>query len=112
MQISQRITPAVLAAATGMLQPFIPELSPQNLVAALKDHATGKHLTVIAEKPLTRQEAAALLSVSLNTINRYLNIGTLRRVKISPRLVRIDPVSVRALLEHGGKEYDQGSNTF
>lgn len=104
MQITQRITPAVLAAATGMLQPFIPELSPQGLVAALKNHETGNPATVIAEKPLTRQEAATLLSVSLNSVNRYMNIGILRRVKISPRLVRIDPQSVRDLLACGSVE--------
>lgn len=106
MQITQRITPAVLAAATGMLQPFIPELSPQGLVAALKNHEAGKPSTVIAEKPLTRQEAAALLSVSLNSVNRYMNIGVLRRIQISPRLVRIDPQSVRDLLARGGVEVE------
>ncbi len=99
MQIRQRITPAVLAAATGMLQSFIPELSPESLVAALKNHETGKPSTVIAEKPLTRQEAAALLSVSLNSVTRYMNAGILRRVKMGPRLVRIDPQSVRNLLD-------------
>ena len=39
MHVSNRIPPAVLAAAAGMLQPFVPELSPQNLVAALKAHS-------------------------------------------------------------------------
>lgn len=102
MKITKQISPAVLAAATGMLQPFIPELSPQSLVAALKNHETGKPSTVIAEKPLTRHEAAELLSVSVNTINRYMNMGTLRRIRLTPRTVRIDPASVRTLLERGG----------
>lgn len=105
MQIRQRITPAVLAAATAMLQPYIPELSPESLVAALKNHNPGRPSTVIAEKPLTRQEAAALLSVSLNSVTRYMNAGLLKRIHIGERTVRIDPQSVRDLLEsHTGKE--------
>ena len=99
MQIRQKITPAVLAAATGMLQPFIPELSPQGLVAALKTYNSGEAAEETTEKPLTRQEAAKLLSVSLNSITRYMNSGILRRISMGPRLVRIDPQSVRNLLE-------------
>ncbi|WP_294508145.1 helix-turn-helix domain-containing protein [uncultured Victivallis sp.] len=104
MQIKQKITPAILAAATGMLQPFIPELTPQGLLAALKSHDAGQPAASIAEKPLTRKEAAALLSVSLNSVNRYMNTGLLRRVKIGPRVVRIDPASVRELLDNGTAE--------
>ena len=101
MQIRQRITPAILAAASGMLQPFVPELTPQGLLAALKNHEAGHPAAATAEKPLTRKEAAALLSVSLNSVNRYMNTGLLRRVKIGPRVVRIDPASVRELLNSG-----------
>ena len=101
MQIKQRITPAILAAATGMLQPFIPELTPQGLLAALKSHDAGQPAAAIPEKPLSRKEAAALLAVSLNTVNRYMNTGLLRRIKIGPRVVRIDPASVRELLNSG-----------
>ena len=101
MQITQRITPAVLAAATGMLQPFIPELSPQGLIAALQGYQTDKNDASISKKPMSRQEAAALLSVSLNTINRYMNMGALRRIQLTPRTVRIDPQSVQNLLENG-----------
>ncbi len=98
MQISKRIAPQVLTAATGMLQPFIPELSPESLVAALKNHETLKQDKFLAEKPLTRQQAAALLSVSLPTLDRYLKTGLLKFIKLGPRAVRIDPASVRELL--------------
>ena len=98
MQISKRIAPQVLTAATGMLQPFIPELSPESLVAALKNHETLKQDKFLAEKPLTRQQAAALLSVSLPTLDRHIKSGILRASKIGPRAVRIDPASVRELL--------------
>ena len=98
MQISKRIAPQVLTAATGMLQPFIPELSPESLVAALKNHETLKQDKFLAEKPLTRQQAAALLSVSLPTLDRHIKSGILRASKIGPRVVRVDPASVRELL--------------
>ena len=108
MQITQRINPAILAAATGMLQPFVPELTPQRLLAALKTQDEGLPAipaAAIPEKPLNRKEAAALLAVSLNTVNRYMNTGLLRRIKIGPRVVRIDPASVRKLIK-GRREGD------
>lgn len=112
MQIRQRINPAILAAATGMLQPFVPELTPQRLLAALKTQDEGLPAipaAAIPEKPLSRKEAAALLAVSLNTVNRYMNTGLLRRIKIGPRVVRIDPASVRELL-NGGKGADHAED--
>lgn len=88
------ITPPILAAACGMLQPFFPELTPQGLLSMLKN--AGKSET--PERPLTRQQAAALLSVSLPTLDRYLKTGLLKFIKLGPRAVRIDPASVRELL--------------
>ena len=98
MEIRNNITPAVLAAATGMLQPFVPELSPKNLVAALREHTEKREIA--SARPLTRQQAAELLSVCVGTIDRYIKSGMLRRVPVGPRLVRIDPQSVRALLDN------------
>lgn len=102
MNLRTTITPAVLTAATGMLQQYVPELSPNALVAALKayDNEQDTPKAAAADRPLTRQEVAALLSVSLNSVNRYVNCGLLRRIPIGKRLVRIDPQSVRALLAH------------
>lgn len=89
------ITPPILAAACGMLQPFFPELTPQGLLSMLKNAGKSETLT---ERPLTRQQAAALLSVSLPTLDRHIKSGILRASKIGPRAVRIDPASVRELL--------------
>lgn len=97
MHVSNRIPPAVLAAAAGMLQPFVPELSPQNLVAALKAHSNGQAQPQF-EKPMTIREVAELLGVSIVTINNYLNAGKLRRISASRSFVRVDPESVRQLL--------------
>lgn len=32
MEINNRITPAVIAAATNLLQPYCPDLNPRNLM--------------------------------------------------------------------------------
>ena len=105
MQSRPTITPAVLAAATGLLAPFVPSVTPQSLAEALQMIEHGdRPAAPPPEKPLTRQDAAALLSCSLNSVNRYMNAGLLRRVKIGKRTVRIDPASVRALLNNDGAE--------
>ena len=100
MEIKQKITPQIIAAATGLLQPFIPDLSPQLLVSALKEYSASatREKPETDERPLTRQEAAYMLKCSKNTISRYLTTGKLRRIALTERSCRIDPASVRALL--------------
>lgn len=100
MQIRQKITPAVIQAATAMLSPYVPEISPQSLIAALQDYRTDaiQNPADKIEKPLTRLQAADILGVSLPTINRLLNRGTLRRIKITRGAVRVDPETVHNLV--------------
>lgn len=98
MEIRTKITPQVIAAATGLLQPFIPDLSPQGLVSALKEYNASKPKPEPDNRPMTRQEAAELLKCSRNTISHYLSIGKLRKITLTARSCRIDPASVRALL--------------
>ena len=93
----KQITPPILTAATGLLQPFYPELTPQGLLSMLNAEKSEKQM----ERPLTRQQAAALLSVSLPTLDRYLKTGLLRATKLGPRNVRINPQSLRELLTGG-----------
>jgi excisionase family DNA binding protein len=45
---------------------------------------------------LTRVEAAERLHVSLSTVRRLGAAGVIAEVRVSDRLVRIDPVSVEA----------------
>jgi len=100
MRVANKINPSIIAAATGMLQPFVPELSPQTLVKALEEYrATDTANASPFTKPITRKEAAELLDVSLPTINRLLNQGRLQRIKITAGCVRIDSASVKALLQ-------------
>lgn len=96
MKIQTKITQTVIQAAVALLSPYVPEISPQTLIQALSDYGTSKTATI--EKPLTRKEAAEILGVSLPTINRLLNAGTLRRIRITSAAVKVDPASVRALL--------------
>ena len=100
MQITQKITPAVIQAATAMLSPYVPEISPAGLLEALKSYKKDP-APLLHQKPYTRQEVADLLGLSIMTINRMMNSGKLRRIKVGQRAVRIDPVSVQNILEDG-----------
>lgn len=85
-----------VSAATQLLQNHYPWLSCQQLEEWLAKKRTEES---VIEKPLTRQEAAQLLSVSLSSIDRYLDKGLLKRIKFrDSRLVRIDSGSVKQLL--------------
>lgn len=103
MKIKNGISPAILVAATSMLQQYIPDLTPTNLVAALKAFETAdetaKRMTrQSVEKPYTCNEVCELLGVSRSTVGKYLKEGRLRGTRLSPRVTRIDPESVRAAL--------------
>lgn len=102
MKIKNGISPAILVAATSMLQQYIPDLTPTNLVAALKAFetadGTAKRTRPGVEKPYTCKEVCELLGVTRATVGKYLKEGRLRGTRISPRVTRIDPESVRAAL--------------
>ena len=113
MKVQSKITPAVITAATSLLQPYCPDLNPRNLIAALKAWETepqkSETPTPIIEKPLTRFEVAELLGVSLPTVNRMMNDGRLQKIKLTPHgSARITPASVRTILYgHGPQTQDQ-----
>lgn len=98
MKIRQTIPPATLNACTALLAPHVPDLSAASLVAALRNHTEGQAAPVTETRPLTRKQAAEMLQMHVSSINRLLNAGTLRRLKITGRSVRIDRASVEALL--------------
>lgn len=102
MKIQARITPSVLQAAVALLSPYVPEISPQGLVDALKNyHADGRIVAAVFEKPMTQKETAELLGVSMPTINRLLNKGVLKRIPYSKRCVKVDAESIRVFLKQG-----------
>ena len=92
-----RIPASITEAAVTLIQPYCPELSPASLVGALKNHNAAPKTP--KTKPLTRRQVAELLQISIASVNRRMKDGTLRAYKISPRLVRIDPTSVEALMQ-------------
>ena len=107
MEIKNGIPPSILAAATMMLQPYAPDLTPKSLVAALRGYGSGGKLAVREnqpEKPYTRQEVCEILGISMPTLNRYVEAGFLRKIRLSVHTVRIDPASVREFLGEKRKE--------
>ena len=98
MEIQDKISKEVITAATSLLAPYVPELTATSLIAALKEHQATQTTAPKLEKPLTRQEVADFLGVSLATVTRYLNTGKLRRIKLTGRNVRIDAESFRKLI--------------
>ena len=101
MQLRDTITPSVLSAAVGLLQPYAPDLSPSALVKAIKAYqstAGTADPTGLAARPLTRRQVAETLGISLQSVSRMMNDGRLRRIVLSKKSVRIDPDSLRALL--------------
>ena len=107
MQIKS-VPPAILTAATSMLQAYVPDLTPKSLVAALKNYGADNRASRPAmrqeiEKPYTRAEVCELLGLSFPTLNRYIKSGRLRKICMTQRAVRIDPASVREFLQ----EYEQ-----
>lgn len=89
--------PAVLTAAVAMLQPYVPNLSPESLVNAIESFGNhGAH--AMPERPLTRRQVAEILQCSLMTVSRRINDGTLKKIRLTDRSVRIDPASVREFL--------------
>ena len=101
--MSQQINASILDAAVGLLRPYCPTISPEALDNALRNITSPATPEIRRpEKPYTRKEAAAMLQVSLNTVNRYMNTGLLRKISIGPRHVLIDPDSITAILQEGG----------
>ena len=91
------VPPAILTAATGLLLPFVPSITPTALAEALE--RLDKPATPEIEKPLTRKQAAALLGISLPTLYRWQKDGKIRFAKVSRKCVRISPACIRELLE-------------
>ena len=92
-----RISPETLDVVMVVLNQCYPNLTGQELTEFLESSKSGskqpKH-----EKPLTRRQAADYLSVSVSTVDRYMKNGQLTPLRIGPRLVRIAPDSVYALM--------------
>lgn len=100
----KEIPEEIAMAASGVLSPYVPWLTPISLKKMLNNH----NLNATSEKdsrplkPLTRKKAAEELGVSVPTVDRYTASGRLERVTYSARAVRISAESVYNLMK-GGK---------
>lgn len=100
MNIDNKIPTSTIQATIALLSPYVAEISPTNLIKAIKEYGNNQK-SPLGNKPLTRQEVADYLGVSLVTVNRYLNIGLLQRIKLTRGCVKISVESVQKLLEQG-----------
>ena len=94
----------VIGAAATILRQYVPEITPSFLKAAiLQYHYSGDSTEKkgVIQRKLTRKECCQILDISMNTLGRYIQSGYLKVIKLGPRLVRVDPESVRNLLENG-----------
>ena len=98
MVIKPQMPTSTLTAVLALLQPYVPDVSPKTLVSAIREYEPNREEKAVVEKPLTRKEAAEILSVSTATISNYIKSGYLKSVQMG-RLVRIAPASVRQILD-------------
>lgn len=84
----------IVNAATGMLAPYRPGLTPQQLELALD----FPEKPTPADKILSRKEASEALHISMPTIDRMLASGELPKIKVRGR-VFIRESAVRAIIE-------------
>ena len=86
-------------ALMAILRPYVSEITPTILLNALKSYEPEKMAGQI-EKPLSKQEVAGLLGVSIPTVDRLLKVGALKRINAPGlRCVRIERKSVMQYLE-------------
>ncbi len=99
---NESVSPEIAAAAVTLLVPYFPGLTPAILVDALKNHAnTTLETCARPQKPYTRKQAAALLQMSMATLDRYLASGRLARIRLSAHATRVSAESVHNLMKGG-----------
>lgn len=92
----QNIPENVVAAAVGLLSPFVSNLTAE---ALLKKLSAGEgEQNKLTRTEYTRQEASKRLGLSLRTVDDYMATGLLEARKIGRKRVLISPESVEALL--------------
>ena len=96
MKINPGIQPAILAGASTLLAPFVPDLTPRTLVEALK--AYGADATPKPVQGVTMREAAKRLGVCEMTVYRMVKAGQLPTARFAGRTVRVPAAALDALL--------------
>lgn len=104
--LNKDIPSGIIQATVGLLLPYIPNISSDNLKKALEtinnpNTATEKDPRPL--KPYTRKGAAEALGVSVPSVDRYMAAGLLTRVRYSARAIRISADSVHKLMACGAE---------
>ena len=103
---NKEIPSGIILAAVGLLLPYIPNISSDNLKKALEtinNPNTANEKDPRPQKPYTRKGAAEMLGVSIPSIDRYMADGRLTRVRYSARAIRIFADSVHKLMAYGAE---------
>ena len=91
------ISPEVLAGATALLTPYFQGLTAESLVQKLKKEPISDK----TDRLVSMSETAKYLGVSLMTVHRLIKSGTLSKIKVSKRLVKIRESSIQGFLKGG-----------
>ena len=78
MQTRSTLPPAILTAATAILQPYYPDISPKTLIEALAQY---NECRTPQEKYYTRREVAELFCVHVVTIDNWILTACCRLTK-------------------------------
>ena len=86
MKVKNSISPEIISAAVGILQVYVPELTPTRLIGALQDYnSDNKEQEIInarPRQPYTIQEVCKLLRISKPTVYRLAQKGKIKLLKI------------------------------
>ena len=86
MQVKNQIPPAIIEAAAAMLKPFVHDLSPTRLIAALQGYdSEAKDQEIInarPKQPYTIKEVCDLLRISKPTVYRLMERGDITFIKV------------------------------
>ena len=103
MKIKNTLPQSIIVAAVAMLSPFIPDLSPTRLIAALQSYdSEAKEQDNVNARPrqsLTLKDACFILRLSRPTIYRMNKRGEIKLLKIG-NSTRISAQEIDRLLSN------------
>ena len=99
MKVKNSITTAIISATVGLLNPFVPELTPTRLIAALQEYDDNKKSSENErpKQPYTVNEFCELFRISKPTLYRMQIRGELSILKIGSS-TRVSADEVERLL--------------
>lgn len=104
MQVKETLSQEIIEDVCFLLRKYFPEITQANLVKALTEYGEKTETTQspTIEKPLTRLEAADLLTMSLPTLDKLIKNGVIH-ASVVGRRVLINPEEIKKLLNKKGE---------